>query len=134
MKTEKSNGTPELKKEIKELKQQLEFKNKLLFLLDEATPKDQVDRKKYMADCAFFYNVVFKKKLQHFIGMQLEELARIPHSPLGDDIIRSNVNCFRLIDEWFISRSNEHFGNLEEIRSSFQDDDKFIKDVKKKYK
>lgn len=133
MKKETSEETLQLKNRIKELEEQLEFKNKLVFLLEEAIPKEQEDRKKYVADIAFFYGVVFKKKLQHFMGLQMEELAQIGHTELMQNIIRSNINCFRLLSEWFEQKSNEHFGNLEEIRNSLDGDVDFINEVKKKY-
>jgi len=129
----KSEGTTQLQKEIKELKEQLELKNKLVFMLDESIPKEQSERKKYVADVAFFYGSVFKKKIQEFIGSQLEELAQIGRTELGNNIIRSNINCFRLIDEWMEKMSNEHFGNLEEIRSSFKNNEEFISKIKQEY-
>lgn len=128
-----SEGITQLKKRIKELEGQLEFKNKLVFLLEESVPKDQQERKKYVGDIAFFHGSVFRNKIQHFIGMQLEELAKIGRPEILDNIIRSNISCFRIIGEWFEEKTNEHLGNLENIRSSFQDDKEFINNIKDKY-
>jgi hypothetical protein len=119
-----SKGLPQLKNKI-----QKDF----LMMLDEAIPVAQNERKKYVSDIALFYQSVFKKKLQHFIGLQLLELAQIGRTELGTNIIRSNISCLRIIDEWFEERSNEHFGNLEEIRDSLSDGDLIINDLKKKY-
>jgi len=129
-----SEETLQLQNKIKKLEQQLEQKNTLEFLLQESIPQEQTDRKKYVSDIAFFYATIFKKKLQHFTGMQLEELSRIGRTEVADDIIRSNINCFRLIDEWMNIMSIEHFGDLEEIRESYEDDQVFIKDIKDKTK
>lgn len=123
----------QLNKKIKDLEEQLELKNKLVFLLEESIPSDQQEQKTYVADIAFFYGSSFKKKIQHLIGEQLNELAQIGRTELGSNIIRSNINCFRLIDEWMEKKSNEHFGNLEQIRSSFKDNDEFINNMKKTY-
>ncbi len=128
----KSEGITQLKNKIIELEEQLENKNKLTFLMEESLPKEQEARKKYMADVAVFYGLVFKEKLKHFIGLQLEELAQIGRTELGCNIIRSNINCFRIIDEWMEEKTNEHFGNLHEIRESFQGDDEFIREMKEK--
>ena len=130
---EKSNGISELKKRIKELEEQLELKNKLVFCLDDTVPKEEMERKKYVADIAFFYGSSFKKKIQHLIGQQLEELAQIGRTELGNNILRSNINCFRIIDEWMEKKSNEHFGNLETIRSSLDSDKEFINKIKETY-
>lgn len=127
----KSEGITQLKKRIKELEEQLEIKHKLLFMLDESIPKEQSERKKYVSDVAFFYGIVFKDKIQHFIGMQLEELAQIGRTELSSNIIRANINCFRLIDEWLRQRTNEHMGNLEDIRESFETDKDFINKLNK---
>jgi hypothetical protein len=47
--------------------------------------------------------------------------------------IRSNINCFRLIDEWMQKMSNEHVGNIEEIRNRFKDNESFINNLKETY-
>ena len=120
----KGNGKTEPK--IKDQKQ-------ITFLLEEAIPKGQSERKKYMADCAFFYSVVFKKKLQHFIGMQLEVLATEGRPVVSDQFIRSSISVFRLIDEWFQKMETEHIGNVEEIRNSFENDKEFINNIKITY-
>jgi hypothetical protein len=123
----------QLKNQIKELEKQLELKNKLVFVLEESIPKKQEDRKKYMADIAFFYASIFKEKLQHFIGEQLNELAQIGRTETLNNIIRSNINAFRLIQEWMEEKTNEHIGNIEEIRNGLDDDKEFISKIKKDY-
>jgi len=122
-----------LQSKIKELEERLAFKDQLIFTLDDGLPKEQRERKKFVADIAYFYNSAFKKKLQHFIGLQLEELAQIGRTELGSNIIRSNINCFRLIDDWMKDKSNEHVGNMEEIRESFKGDENIINELKEKY-
>ncbi len=74
-------------------------KDRIFFLLEESIPMSQQERKKYMSDCAFFYSVVFKDKLKHFIGMQLEVLAQEGRPVLSDQFIRSSISVFRLIDK-----------------------------------
>jgi len=113
--------------------EQQKIYTKFSFMLDEAIPSNPTERKKYMSDCSFFYATVFKKKLQHFIGMQLEELSQLGRSEVGNNIIRSNINCFRLIDEWFKTNANEHLGNLEEIRNSLGEGEKLADKLKKIY-
>lgn len=113
--------------------QQQEIDKRLLFILDEAIPVEQTERKKYVSDIAFFYASIFKEKLKHFIGLQMEELAQIGRTELGNNIIRSNISCFRLIDEWMEKMTNEHMGNIENIRSTLDNDKDFINKVKKDY-
>lgn len=108
-------------------------KERILFLLEESIPEAQQERKKYMADCAFFYSTVFKKKLQHFIGMQLEALATEGRPVVSDQFLRSSISVFRLIDEWFEKMTNEHIGNVNVIRNSLDEDEKFISQLKDKY-
>ena len=81
---------------------------KLLFILEESIPFAQNERKKYVSDIALFYQTIFKSKLQHFIGLQLEELAQIGRTELGNNVIRANINCFRLVDTWMEKMTNEH--------------------------
>lgn len=102
-------------------------------LFDDVVPKGQTERKKYMGDISLFYTMTFKDKLKHFIGDQLQELAKIGRTERGEDLIRANVNCFRLIDEWMEKCTNEHLGDLEEMRHRFQEDKSFINEVKKTY-
>lgn len=122
-----------LQSKIKELEEQLEYKHQLIFTLDESIPVEQQARKKYVSELAFFYHSSFKKKLQHLIGLQLEELAQIGRTERGSDIIRSNINCFRLIDDWMQDKANEHVGNLNGIRDSFKGDENIINELKEKY-
>lgn len=122
-----------LQSKIKELEEQLEYKHQLIFTLEEGIPKEQQARKNYVKELAFFYHNSFKHKLQHFIGLQLEELAQIGRTERGSDIIRSNINCFRLIDDWMQDRANEHQGNLEGIRESFKGDENIINELREKY-
>lgn len=122
-----------LHSKIKELEEKLEFKNKFISLMEESIPKDQNGRKKYMGDIALFYSSIFKPKIQHFITEQLEELALIGRTEELNNIIRSNINCFRLIDEWMEEKTNEHIGNIEEIRKTFDNNEDFIKNMKSTY-
>ena len=123
----------QLKERIKELEEILDAKTSVSFLLDEAIPKGETDRKKYMADCAMFYAMIFKDKLKHFIGLQMEELSKFGRSREAEDFFRANINCFRLIDEWMDKNTKEHFGNLEELRNNFEDNDEFISKFKETY-
>lgn len=122
-----------LKNEIEKLKAKLELRDSIGFLLDEAIPKGETQRKRYMADISLFYSTIFKEKLKHFIGMQMEELSRFGRSREGDDFIRASINVFRLIDEWMLKRTNEHLGNLEELRNKVSDDKEFINKFKTIY-
>lgn len=110
-----------------------QINEKLIFMMNEAIPTSQQDRKKYVGDVAFFYNTIFRKKLQHFIGLQLEELAVIGRTELGNNILRSNISCFRLIDDWCKEMLNEHLSNMNQVRQSFGEDKNIIKDLKDKY-
>lgn len=123
MTTKKSEGTTQLKQNTKQL----------LFMLEEAIPVEQVARREYTSDIAFFYAKHFKKKLQHFIGLQLEELSQIGRSEVMNDMIRSNINCFRLIDEWMDKMTKEHLGDLQEVRNSFKDGDTLSRELKETY-
>lgn len=127
-----SEGLTQLKKRIKELEEQLENKNKLVFMLEEAIPEGQEERKQYVADIALFYGKIFKKKLQHFKSLQLVELAPIGRTDYMSNILRSNINCFNVIDEWMEEKTNEHLGNLETIRNSL-DDGTLLDNMKEKY-
>jgi hypothetical protein len=122
-----------LEKEIERLKARLELRDSIGFLLDESIPEEQTKRKRYMADISLFYGSIFKDKLKHFIGLQMEELSRFGRSKESEDFIRGSINVFRLIDEWMALRTNEHLGNLEELRNSHKDDKDFISNFKKIY-
>lgn len=122
-----------LEKEIKTLKKELEIKNLVSSLLDEAIPKGETERKRYMADISLFYATIFKEKLKHFIGLQMVELSWLGRSEKEYDTIRSNINCFHLINDWMAERTNEHLGNLEELRKKFKDDDEFISNFRNTY-
>jgi len=131
--TKTSEGKTQLQKRIKELEEQLEFKNMLSFVLNDPVPEGETARKKYVSDIALFYQSVFREKLKHFIGLQLEELAQIGRTELSTNVIRANINCFRLIDEWMNAKANEHIGNVEEIRKSLGEDQEFINKMKEDY-
>lgn len=122
-----------LQTEITRLQKKLELNNSIGFLLDEAIPEGETQRKRYMADISLFYSTTFKKKLEHFIGMQMEELSKFGRSEKGDDFIRASISVFRLINEWMELRTNEHLGNLEEMRAKFADDKEFINNFKQTY-
>lgn len=107
--------------------------DRIKFLLNESIPTSQQERKKYVGDIAFFYSSIFKNKLQHFIGLQLESLATEGRPVVSDQFIRSSISVFRLIDEWMETMTNEHIGNVEGIRSSLEQDQEFIKKIKDEY-
>jgi len=109
-------------------------KNPLMFTLEDSIPIGETDRKKYVSDVAFFYSSIFKEKIKHFIGDQLEELSQVGRTEKGNDIIRSNINCFRLIDEWMERMTNEHIGNLENLKNRVQQGEQFINNFKGEYK
>lgn len=122
------------KKQVREKPSQIKKEEKRIeFILEESIPKEQVARKKYVADIAFFYSTIFKSKLKHFIGMQLEALATEGRPVVNDQFIRSSISVFRLIDEWMEERTNEHIGNVNSIRNSLEDDKEFINKIKKDY-
>lgn len=112
---------------------ELEKLRTVLFVLDESIPEGETLRKKYVSDIAFFYGTVFQEKLKHFIGMQMEELSQVGRSEEMYAIIRSNINCFRLIDEWCDKMTKEHFGNLEALRQQASGQDDFINKMKQEY-
>jgi len=109
------------------------IEKELVFILDESIPKDATGRKQYMSDVAYFYATIFKEKLNHFVSLQLIELARIGRTESEYQIIRANINAFRVIDEWFDTHANEHFGDLEQMRNSFENNEDFINGLKDKY-
>jgi|6_EtaG_2_1085325.scaffolds.fasta_scaffold16778_2 hypothetical protein len=123
----------QLQNKIKELEEKLSLKDKLVFMLEESIPKEATARKKYVGDVALFYQSVFKDKLKHFIGEQLLELALIGRTEPMNDIFRSNINCFRIMDEWMQSKTNEYIGDVEEIRKSAENNKDFINNLKKTY-
>ena len=103
-------------------------------MLEDSVPQnDETARRQYVSRVAGFYGGVFKEKLKHFIGMQLEELAMIGRSEVGIDILRSNINCFRLMNTWMLKMTNEHIGNGQEQRSALPTNAEFINKMKKKY-
>lgn len=133
MTKDRSEEILQLQKQIKELEEQLIIQNKFVFVLEDSIPKNETERKKYVGDIALFYTSVFKEKIKHFIGNQLEELAQIGRTELGSNIIRSNINCFRLIDEWMKQKTNEHIANVENIRQRFDTNEEFINNMKTTY-
>jgi len=122
-------------KKAKRLPQAQENKiyKKLRFILSEAIPTNQEERRKYVGDVAFFYGSIFSKKLEHFHGLQLEELSQIGRSQELSNIIRANINTLHLIDEWMQDMFNEHQGNIEGIRNALPDREEFINNIKIKY-
>jgi hypothetical protein len=123
-----------MKKKVKGLPQtQNQINQRFLIMLDEAIPVDQEGRRKYVGDIAFFYGSTFKQKLQHFRGLQLEELARYGVDERTSDFIRSNINVINLIDDWMQKMFNEHEGNLHGIRDALGSDEEFIREINKKY-
>jgi len=131
--TKTSEETLQLNKRIKELEEEVLWKDKLIFSLEDSIPKAQSNRKRYVGDIALFYQSIFKEKLKHFIGDQLEELAQIGRTELSSNIIRSNINCFRLIGDWMELKTNEHIGNVEEMRGHSDTDKDFINNMKTTY-
>ena len=107
--------------------------NKLNFILEDSIPKTQTERKKFVADCAFFYSTIFKKKLEHFVGMELLELSIRGRTKEYDDMIRANINCFTQINSWMEKMYSEHLGNMNEIRNSFDEDKDIINKLNKTY-
>lgn len=105
-----------LQLKIKELEAVLNNKSELLFLLNDSVPVGDTLRKKYVADVALFYSSIFKDKLKHFIGLQMMELSQIGRTELSTNILRANINCFRVIDEWMQQMSNEHVAYIENER------------------
>lgn len=108
-------------------------KKQITFLLEESIPEAQEERKKYVADIAFFYSTIFKSKLKHFKGMQLQELSYLGRDEEFYHTIRCNINCFNLIDEWMEQKTNEHIGNMQNVRNSLDDNKIIINEFKDKY-
>lgn len=118
---------------IKELNGELEARHSVLFMLEEAVPKEQNERRKYVGDIALFYATIFKEKLKHFRGLQLEELSKYGRSEKVNDIFRANLNCFDLMGKWMDEKTKEHFGDLETMRNSFDTEEEFISNFRKTY-
>lgn len=112
---------------------QQEIDDKLELMLNEGIPTSAQERKKFMSDCAFFYVTIFKKKLQHFRLLQMEELSYLGREEKFYDTLRSNINCFHLIDEWMNKMTNEHVGNMEEIRNGLDKGEDIINNLREKY-
>lgn len=121
------------KKVTQKANQQKEIDTMLELMLNESIPTAQSERKKYMSDCAFFYVTIFKRKLEHFKYLQLQELAYLGRDEEFYRVVRCNINCFRLIDEWMEKMTNEHVGNMESIRMSFDETKSDINNLKKTY-
>ena len=126
-----TNKTMREKPNQKTKKEDINSNLKITF--ESVIPKSQGDRKRFVADCTFFYITVFKKQLEYFRGEQLLELAKIGRTEELNNIIRANINCFNLIDTFFEKMQNEHESNLTEIRDSFRQGDEVINSLKKKY-
>ncbi len=127
-------GKTRLDNRIKELEEVAKARKSVELLLEESIPLSADRRAKYMSEIALFYTSVFKEKLKHFIGLQLEELSQIGRTGVADNIIKSNINCFRLIDEWMEEKTNEHLGDLQNARDAALDGETdFINEMKNKY-
>jgi len=127
-----SKGLTQLQNKIKDLDHLLDNR-RVYFLLEENIPEGETGRKKYVGDVAYFYSTIFKDKLAHLIGLQMEELSQVGRDVGWYSMIRSNINALRLIDEWSDKMTKEHFGNLEQMRESFDSDKDFISNLKDKY-
>jgi|GEM_PF-6873221 len=122
-----------LEEEIKSLKNELYAKQSVVFMLEEAIPKEQEARKQYMGDIALFFTSIFKDKLKHLISLQMEELSQVGRTEEINEMFRSNINCFRIIQEWMEEKTKEHLGDLETMRDSFDENEKFISNFKETY-
>ncbi len=109
-----------------------DVRSKIKYTLTESIPKAEQERKKYMSDIAAFYAIVFKKKLESMIGSQYQALALLGKTDREYDQFRMNINCF-LIEEWFEDCTNEHLGDLEEMRKAAGNNDDFISNMKETY-
>lgn len=113
---------------------QKEIDKKLLFTFNESIPTNITERKKFVADCTFFYVTLFKKQIQFFRGEQLLELSKIGRTEELNNVIRANINCFNLLDTFFEKMQNEHLSNMNEIRNGFDNEKDFLEKIKKEYK
>lgn len=124
-----------LEQENEKLKKELElvkFQRSIVISLEELIPLSQNERKEYVGRIAVFYRTVFKDKIQHFISEQLKALSRLGLTSQEEMILRSNINCFQLIDEWCESKSNEHYGNLIEAKNQSDSVFDVISNIKEK--
>lgn len=109
------------------------LRKEVFFLLEESIPVNQTERKRYMGDISLFYGKIFKDKLKHFIGIQLEFLSKLGRTREEDMVTRCNINCFNLIDDWMNERTNEHLGDLQVMRSRVETDEQFKNKFKETY-
>lgn len=122
-----------LQLENSKLKKQLAFKKELEFLFEDSIPKEEKAQKEYVTDVAFFYQKILKEKIRHFIGLQMEQIAQFGRSEKESEFYRSNINCFRLMDEWCERLVNHHVADLEEAKEAQEDNETFIKNLKDKH-
>jgi hypothetical protein len=110
---------------------ELRFRRSIISVLEENVPKEQEERKQYVQQIAHFYSI-FKDKLAHMVSQQKDTLAMIGLTKQEEDILRSNISCLNLIDEWFDMKTKEHFGDLHAIRESLDGDEDIINNLKQK--
>lgn len=84
--------------------------------MNESIPEGATERRAYMTDVTNFYVRVFRKKLPHFVSVQLDSLSKIGGTEKQYDTFRANINVFYLIDEWMRKCEIEYLGDLEAQR------------------
>ena len=122
-----------LKKENQELRDELLARTLFIKQFDSSLPNDYEKRKAACLNIHTIYQMTLKKQLANMIAEQAETLALIGTSEKLSDIYRSNINCLRLIDEWFESRSNEYLAMINEGSQELENQSDFISGLVTKY-
>lgn len=122
-----------LKEENERLKGEIEARSSIKASFEDSIPKDQTGRKNYVSQIAAFYGVIFKEQLRTMVGQQLQMLSRVGLTKQEEDIFRSNINCLHLINEWCEERTNEHLGNLQNLREQLEDSSDITSEIRDKY-
>lgn len=126
----------QLKKENEELKEKIEelkVVRSIESLLKAAMPMEQGARKNFVSQVALFYTTAFKDKLAEMVGDQMKVLSKIGLTNQEENILRSNINCLNLINDWCNELTNEHLGDIQMARNGLEDTFDITSEIKDKY-
>jgi hypothetical protein len=126
-----------LEKKVRALERDLEDalvrRFSVIDTLDESIPDGATERRAYMTDVTNFYVRIFRKKLPHFISLQLHELSKIGQPERMYDTYRANINVLYLIDEWMHKCEVEYLGDLESQRDDVTEALNLVDAMKREY-